>query len=115
MATQPRLPRTINVTIRVDDDALIWARVRAFFGCTSINALVAAFLKEYAAVPDRWRQGLPPPWTPEDRIRPVMDPLGAGLAAAMLHAPAEVVEAAIAQAIWDLERPSESEDVPRQG
>ena len=81
----------------------MWARVRAFFGCTSINALVATFLEEYAAVPNRWRQGLPPPWTPEDRIRPVVDPTGAGHRAASLHAPPEVVDTAIAKAIRDTE------------
>jgi len=29
-------------------------------------------------VPDRWWKGLGPPWTAENRIRPVMDPAGAG-------------------------------------
>jgi hypothetical protein len=74
----PRVPRDTNLTLRVDADVLLWARARAFFGCTSVNALIRTFLAEYAAVPDRWRNGLPPPWTPEDRIRPVMDPEGAG-------------------------------------
>ena len=103
------------MTIRVDHDVLMWARVRAFFGVTSINTLVATFLEEYAAVPDRWRQGLPPPWTPEDRIRPVMEPTGAGRVAASSHAPPDVVDAAIAQAIWDMQGPGVDEDVPRQG
>ena len=77
----PRVPRDTNLTVRVDADVLMWARARAWFGCTSVNALLRGFLAEYAAVPDRWSQGLPPPWTPEDRIRPVIDPVGAGLAA----------------------------------
>ena len=102
------------MTFRVDHDVLVWARVRAFFGCTSINALVATFLEEYAAVPDRWRQGLQPPWTPENRIRPAMDPTGAGRLAASSHVPPDVVDAAIAQAIWDMEGPSGDGDATRQ-
>lgn len=89
------------MTLRIDYDVLWWARIRAWFGMTSINALVAGFLEEYAAVPDRWRQGLPPPWTPENRIRPVLDPKGLGLRAASAHLPPEVIDAAIAQVIWE--------------
>jgi hypothetical protein len=72
-------PRNANVTLRLDADTLLWARARAFYGGTSVNALIRGFLEEYAAVPDAWRAGLPPPWTPEARIVEVMDPLGAGL------------------------------------
>lgn len=74
----PRVRRDANLTLRVDADELLWARARAWFGGTSVNQLIRGFLTEYAAVPDRWWAGLPPPWTREDRIRPVMDPLGAG-------------------------------------
>ena len=74
----PGLPREANVTLRVEADVLTWARARALFGGTSVNALIRGFLAEYADVPARWRQGLPPPWTPEGRILPVMDPVGAG-------------------------------------
>jgi hypothetical protein len=93
----PRVHRDANITLRVDADVLLWARARAWFGCTSVNALIRDFLAEYAAVPDRWWAGLPPPWTPEDRIRPVMDPVGAGLRAADAAEPARsaVVEAMI--------------------
>ena len=66
------------MTIRIDQDVLLWARARAFFGGTSLNAVVRRFLEECAAVPARWVEGLPPPWTPQDRIRPVIDPTGAG-------------------------------------
>jgi hypothetical protein len=52
------------------------------FGGTSVNALIRGFLDEYAAVPASWREGMPPPWTPEGKIRQVMDPVGAGLRAA---------------------------------
>jgi hypothetical protein len=48
------------------------------FGGTSVNALIRRFLDEYAAVPAAWREGLPPPWTPEGRMAQVMDPVGAG-------------------------------------
>lgn len=78
----PRPPREANVTLRVDADTLLWARARAMFGGTSVNALIRRFLDEYAAVPASWREGLPPPWTPEGKIRQVMDPVGAGLRAA---------------------------------
>ena len=74
----PRAQRDANLTLRVDADELLWARARAWFGGTSVNELVRGFLSEYAAVPDRWWAGLGPPWTAENRIRPVMDPLGAG-------------------------------------
>jgi hypothetical protein len=47
-----------------------------------VNELIRGFLAEYAAVPQRWRDGLGPPWTAENRVRPVMDPVGAGLRAA---------------------------------
>ena len=80
--SRPRLPHDCNLTLRVDADTLLWARARAWFGGTSVNALIRGFLAEYSSVPDRWREGLPPPWTPEDRIRPVMDPVGAGHRAA---------------------------------
>ena len=52
------------------------------FSGTSVNALIRGFLGEYAAVPALWREGLPPPWSPEGKIRQVMDPVGAGLRAA---------------------------------
>jgi hypothetical protein len=80
-----RIPRDKNLTLRVDAGVLLWARARAWFGGTSVNALIPGFLAEYAAVPERWWAGLPPPWTPEDRIRPVMDPEGAGLGAPGAH------------------------------
>ena len=91
----PRVRRDANVTLRVDADELLWARARAWFGGTSVNALIRGFLSEYAAVPERWWAGLPPPWTPEDRIRPVMDPTGA-----VYSAPG--ADAATAQAIEDI-------------
>jgi len=78
----PREPQAANVTLRVDADILTWARARALFAGTSVNALIRRFLEEYAAVPDAWREGQPPPWTPEGRIVQVMDPTGAGIRAA---------------------------------
>jgi hypothetical protein len=101
----PRQPRNANLTLRVDGDVLLWARTRALFGGTSVNALIRNFLDEYAAVPDSWRAGLPPPWTPEDRIRPVMDPVGAGHRAAGRDFP--VSEEVAASAV--------TPPVPRQG
>jgi hypothetical protein len=46
-----------------------------------VNALIRGFLDEYAAVPERWREGLPPPWTPDGRMAEVLNPTGAGLRA----------------------------------
>lgn len=68
------------------------------------EAVLNRFLEEYAAVPTRWMDGLPPPWTPEDRIRPVMDPTGAGHLAARRTAageprPPEILDSAIAEAL----------------
>ena len=96
--SRPRTPHDVNLTLRVDADVLLWARARAFFGGTSVNALIRGFLAEYAAVPDRWRDGLPPPWTPENRIRPVMDPIGAGHRAAGTDAVSSSAIEAIAEA-----------------
>ena len=60
-----------------------------------MNELIRGFLAEYAAVPQRWCDGLGPPWTAENRVRPVMDPVGAGL-----HAPgADAETSAAIQAI----------------
>ena len=72
----------------MDADILLWARARAFYGGTSVNALIRTFLEEYAAVPEAWRAGLPPPWTPEARIVEVMDRAGAGIRAAERQAQA---------------------------
>ena len=91
------------MTFRVDYDALTWAGARAWFGGSSLNAVVHRFVEEYAAVPPRWMARLPPPWTPENRIRPVMDPIGAGHEAAgrmESWAPSEVVDSALAEVLW---------------
>jgi len=74
--------RNANLTLRMEADILLWARARAFYGGTSVNALIRTFLEEYAAVPEAWRAGLPHPWTSEARIVEVMDPTGAGIRAA---------------------------------
>jgi hypothetical protein len=80
--SKPKDPREANVTLRVEADVLTWARTRALFAGTSVNTLIRDFLAEYAAVPPAWREGRPPPWTPEGRIVQVMDPRGAGHRAA---------------------------------
>ena len=100
----PRVPHDTNVTLRVDADVLWWARARAWFGATSVNALVRDFLAEYAAVPDRWLQGLPPPWTAENRIRPVMDPVGAGKRAAGLASVSDEVMEVVVDAALSRQR-----------
>jgi hypothetical protein len=77
-----RRRRLVNVTVQVDEADLTWARTRALFAGTSVNRLIRTFLEEYAAVPQSFRDGLPPPWGPTgraiDTFAEVMDPRGAG-------------------------------------
>ena len=110
------------MTFRVDYDALTWARARAWLGDSSLNAVVRRFIDEYAAVPPRWMARLPPPWTPENRIRPVMDPVGAGHLAAGRTTSGEptgdpilgeVLDSAMAEALWD--ESDREQPLPRQG
>jgi hypothetical protein len=76
----PQRPSETNITLRVDADVLLWARVRAGFAGTSVNALVRQFLSEYAAVPDAFREGVA--WTSDrkavETFREAIDPEGAG-------------------------------------
>lgn len=51
-----------NVTLRLDPDVVLWARTRALLEGTSMNRVVARLLEDYARVPQRWLDGLPPPW-----------------------------------------------------
>jgi hypothetical protein len=78
MSSQRR-PSETNITLKIDEDVLLWARVRAGFAGTSVNRLVRVFLKEYAGVPETFRAG---EWTTGaravDTFRQVMDPTGAG-------------------------------------
>jgi hypothetical protein len=87
--SRPKGSREANVTLRVDGDVLTWARTRALFAGTSVNTLIRQFLAEYAAVPSAWRDGRPPPWTPEGKIVQVVDPVGAGYRAAGRDPPPE--------------------------
>jgi hypothetical protein len=59
----PRPRRLENLTLKVNADSVLWARTRALFAGTTINALISRFIDEYAAVPQRWRDRLPYPWT----------------------------------------------------
>jgi hypothetical protein len=83
--SRPKAPREANVTLRIDADVVTWARVRAAFAGTSINALIRQFLAEYAAVPPRFLNGEGPPWTDArnagEAFREVTDPVGAGIRA----------------------------------
>ena len=66
-----------NLTIRVDPDTVMWARVRALQRRTSISQVIRRCLEAYAGIPDGWKQGPPLPWesapdpehplAPEDR------------------------------------------------
>jgi hypothetical protein len=57
----------VNVTFRLDPDIVFWARYRAFTHSTSLNAVLKRFLAAYAAVPEPWWEGKPPPWSPGNR------------------------------------------------
>jgi hypothetical protein len=78
--SRPKQPSETNITLRVDADVLLWARVRAGFARTSVNALIRQFLAEYAAVPARFLEG--PGWSSGakavETFREVIDPTGAG-------------------------------------
>jgi hypothetical protein len=78
--SRPREPFETNITLRVNADVLLWARVRAGFAHTSVNALIRQFLAEYAAVPARFLEG--PGWSnggkAVETFREVIDPVGAG-------------------------------------
>ncbi len=55
-----------NLTIRVDDDVVTWARMRALFEGTTVANKIRGWLEEYARVPEGWWDGVPPPWDSED-------------------------------------------------
>jgi hypothetical protein len=62
-----RLRPDENLTLRVDPDVITWARMRALIQGTSLNRIIRAFLERYAAIPEAWWQGAPPPWSPGGR------------------------------------------------
>ncbi len=66
-------PRLINVTFRVDDLSLNYARGRAVVEGTSINALVNRLLEEYSGVarPPGQEISRRTPMFRERRIRPI--------------------------------------------
>jgi len=72
----------INITLRVNRDVLLWARVRAGFAGTSVNRLIRQFLTEYAAVHPNFRNPAGGPWVQHrpavEVFREVMNPVGAG-------------------------------------
>ena len=77
-----RWPDDTNITLRVNRNVLLWARVRAGFAGTSVNRLIRQFLTEYAAVHPNfrnrgrgtWAQGRPA----VEAFAEVMNPVGAG-------------------------------------
>jgi len=56
-----RLPDA-NLTLRIDPDVVLWARMRGLRSGTSVNRVIRGFLEDYAAVPRGWWEGEPPPW-----------------------------------------------------
>lgn len=72
MADRPKepAPRLTNLTILVDDFVLLHARWRALKEGTSVNAVLEAYLAEYAGVPAAPRERrLPRPPRPRDIYR----------------------------------------------
>ncbi len=45
------MPRFTNLTVRVDQQVLLWARMRALFRHQSLNRMVNDFLEELAEIP----------------------------------------------------------------
>jgi hypothetical protein len=60
-----RLPDS-TLTLRIDPDVVLWARMRALRSGTSVNQMVRQFLEEYAAVPLGFWEGLSPPWDSDE-------------------------------------------------
>ena len=55
-----------NLTLRVDAQVLLWARMRALRDGTSINRRIRAYLEEYAAIPPDQRWPRTPSWPDAD-------------------------------------------------
>jgi hypothetical protein len=72
-----------NVTLRLDPDIVLWARMRALMDGTSMNRVVARLLADYARVPQAWLDGKPPPWEDGRATPPVS---GSGCAACAARA-----------------------------
>jgi hypothetical protein len=72
----------VNITLRVNRDVLLWARVRAGFAGTSVNRLIRQFLTEYAAVHPNFRNRAGGTWVQGrpavEAFAEVMNPIGAG-------------------------------------
>ena len=56
------MPRHTNITLKVDQQILVWARMRALKDGISLSRKVTDFLDEYAAIPESWwtEVGVPP-------------------------------------------------------
>jgi hypothetical protein len=50
-----------NLTLRIDQGVLLWARVRALQNGSNVNREIRRFLEGYAAVPRWWLEGRPEP------------------------------------------------------
>ena len=50
-----------NLTLRVDQGVLLWARIRALQHGSNVNREVRRFLEELATVPRWWLEGRPEP------------------------------------------------------
>ncbi len=66
--------RDTSLTLRIDPDVVLWARMRALRSGTSVNQMVRQFLEEYAAVPSGFWEGLPPPWDSSEQSASAASP-----------------------------------------
>lgn len=56
------MPRTRNITLRVEDQVLLWARMRALMRGQSLNRIVNDFLEELADIPPDGKPSTRRPW-----------------------------------------------------
>jgi hypothetical protein len=56
------MPRTRNLTLRVEDQVLLWARMRALFRGQSLNRMINDFLEELADIPPDGKPSTKRPW-----------------------------------------------------
>jgi hypothetical protein len=79
---RPAAENEIDITLRLNRDVLLWARVRAGFAGTSVNRLIRQFLTEYAAVHPNFRNSARGSWVQHrpavEVFQEAMHPMGAG-------------------------------------
>jgi hypothetical protein len=68
------MPRYTNITLKVDQQILLWARMRALKDGISLSRKVTDFLEEYAAIPESWWTEVGVPARPRRELGRPMGP-----------------------------------------